>query len=728
MKDKRKRLTILLGSILVITISITYAYYSAVVQGTGNVNAEASANTATIGEVEFNGENTFDTTNIGRDIYPGFIGVQSFIIGPYKDGSGIYEIDLEANVPAAFNNDIKLTIYKTTDATNNNIDSEEGALTVTNNRYVKQDTLVTNGTLEKVYEGTLVNTNGTRLEQVEFTIESNAFTTPSVTPDGFYTYYAIYEYLDNGNQNEQQGLDFSSKITVKYIEELSNPARDTLEQLQALDNTLTVTTSTSLNPNFARVVPKTNAGTVYTGYFINADYYITYASDFTYDETTGQYTLVDCTICQYSTCYNDLLGKYVIPDGGWNIGAETNTAIYQSYEATGHEVDKITSASLDGSDGSFDLIAYTGSELNEVKNSTWTPQTSGLFELEDDYGTSYYFRGDVTNNYVKFGTWQTDYYNGYVSANNNNEGFTSLSDCEATATNCRKYASAGDDMYWRIVRINGDGTIRMIYDGTSAHGKNDLEYDKDSGDFVSTNIRSIGVSAYNTSGDDNAYVGYMYGTAGSDNYNDTHANINNSTIKTYIDTWYENNLKNTSYESYIADSIFCNDRSIGSDEAIEYASNNYGDTYGKLGYGTNTTLYGAESRQIEEITLGKGNKATLKCNNKNDAFTVSDTMHGNGALDYPVGLITIDEANIAGGVLGENYNYYLTTGNLYWTGSPQAYSYGYAYVNNVDRGGNAGFGNRVDSDYGSLRPVINLKSGSITSGNGTAANPFVVNN
>ena len=183
MNNKKYSLSLLIISILVVTIGITYAYYSASVQGTGNTNAEASARTATLGEVEFNGENTFDTTNIGRDIYPGFIGVQSFTIGPYKDGSGIYEIDLQATVPAAFNNDIKLTIYKTTDATNNNIDSEEGTLTVTNNRYVKQDTLITNGTLEKVYEGPLVTTTETMLEQVEFVIESNEFETPDTTPD-----------------------------------------------------------------------------------------------------------------------------------------------------------------------------------------------------------------------------------------------------------------------------------------------------------------------------------------------------------------------------------------------------------------------------------------------------------------------------------------------------------------------------------------------------------------
>ena len=80
MDNKKQGLILLVISILVVTIGLTYAYYSVSVQGTGNANATASGRTATLGEVEFNGDTTFDTTNIGRDIYPGFIGVQTFTI------------------------------------------------------------------------------------------------------------------------------------------------------------------------------------------------------------------------------------------------------------------------------------------------------------------------------------------------------------------------------------------------------------------------------------------------------------------------------------------------------------------------------------------------------------------------------------------------------------------------------------------------------------------------
>ena len=367
MKDKRKRLTLLLGSILVITIGITYAYYSASVEGTGNTNAESSATTATLGEVEFNGDTTFDTTNVGRDIYPGFIGVQTFTISPYSDGRGIYEINLEANVPEAFGSDIKITLYKTSDATNNNIESEEGQLTITNNQYVKQDTLTITGALDKVYEGALTDTDEEILEQVEFLISNNKFTEPDTTPDDYYTYYVVYEYLDNGNQNNQQGLDFDSKITVKYVDNLRSLADETLDRLHQLNSSINVLQSSSSNPVFARQSPSSEtAGNKYNGQETSSSDYITYASDFSYDEQTGIYTLLNYTTCQISSCYNDLTNKYFI-----YFVSGANEVVYMSDPTANNEVKKITNVTVSGSSAIFDVIYYEGSELNEVKEGTW---------------------------------------------------------------------------------------------------------------------------------------------------------------------------------------------------------------------------------------------------------------------------------------------------------------------------------------------------------------------
>ena len=186
MNKKRVILLIVILSILVVTLSITYAYYASGVSGTTDVNATSTTVTSQIGEVEFNGGNTFDTANLD-EIYPGFIGVQEFTISPYQDGSNVYEIDLQANVPEVFLNDIKLTLYKSSNTSVNNLSREEGSLTITNDQFVKQDTLSINGTLTKVYEDRLVSTSKTVLEQVEFTILNDAFTIPTVTPDGYYT-------------------------------------------------------------------------------------------------------------------------------------------------------------------------------------------------------------------------------------------------------------------------------------------------------------------------------------------------------------------------------------------------------------------------------------------------------------------------------------------------------------------------------------------------------------
>ena len=218
MDNKKRGLILLVFSIILVTVGATYAYYEAVVHGTGNTNAESSALTATLGEVEFNGVSTFDTSTL-TDIYPGFIGIQSFTVSPYRDGYGVYEIDVEATVPAEFGSDIKLTLYKTSDNTNNYLTRQEGTLTQSSIGFSKQDILTIVGDLEKVYEGNLSTTSLGILEQVEFNIVQNEFENPDTTPDGYYTYYAVYEYLDNGVQDAQEGLDFSSKITVRYVAE-----------------------------------------------------------------------------------------------------------------------------------------------------------------------------------------------------------------------------------------------------------------------------------------------------------------------------------------------------------------------------------------------------------------------------------------------------------------------------------------------------------------------------
>ena len=361
----------------------------------------------------------------------------------------------------------------------------------------------------------------------------------------------------------------------------------------------------------------------------------------------------------------------------------------------------------------------------------------GLFMAEDDEGESYYYRGAIKNNYVSFA--------GFI---------------------------------WRILRRNGDGSIRMIYSGKST---------SDTGETT-----TIGNSKFNEKYWDPTYVGYKYnekfslhennGTTGynsftntqkynygtgyifdestkkftltgtikqltwkdnhdeivagklytclntscnvvykvtgyqndttmtvqpisysSDSYADAVTNTTNSTMKNTLDTWYKNNL--TSYASYLADETFCSDRKI-----------NWGNGY----LTTPTTTYGAYGRLIDRRT------PSLKCAQDGDKFKVSNES---AKLDYPISLITADEAAMAGGVYNTpNSNYYLYNGQYFWTLSPSGFhsNYSLAHVWSVLPSGGLFGWISVTSSFG-VRPVINLKADTqITKGDGTALNPYVV--
>ena len=386
-----------------------------------------------------------------------------------------------------------------------------------------------------------------------------------------------------------------------------------------------------------------------------------------------------------------------------------------------------------------------------------------LCKAKDAYGDSYYYRGNVTNNYVLF---------------------------------------AGK--YWRIVRYNGDGTVRVIYDGTSAHAnggnssdrqigttafnkywkKNNVKestnsyiyYDNASVGYMygnrdgiveqSTRYSSssytntstyyiakeynynastdrftlkdpiavkgsdmtssyVGYYTFNqtsssfsnqhmckitsvTAGSSRATIGYSFVTYGTTSKEKAQTNTNSSDIKTYLDTWYENNIKGTTNEQYVADNIFCNDRSISSRPSS---------TYTNKGYGSEMTYY-----RWYDTGGSYNNKMMLACPQKNDAFTVNDTIKGNGALTYGIGLLTADEVVLAGVWSSKNYNYYLYSGQDYWLASPNYFFGGSAIGRYVVSGGSL-FESNVTNSHGA-RPVLNLSSDVLKNGNGTASDPY----
>ncbi len=274
-----------------------------------------------------------------------------------------------------------------------------------------------------------------------------------------------------------------------------------------------------------------------------------------------------------------------------------------------------------------------------------------------------------------------------------------------------------NNMCWKIIRTTETGGIKIIYNGVPTDGKCETQTGEET---------QIGTSKFNENYNDNAYVGYMYGTAGSSTYAATHANTNDSKIKTYIDNWYSQNF-DESVTAKLEDTIFCNDRSTKA-----YDANTIGWTgsssYGDLGYGTNATIYGAAHRTSRYST---NPKPSLVCQNSNDRFTV-ESKNGNGKLTYPVGLITLDETVLAGfnTYYSNTSDYkdttiYLYTNEYYWTFSPvMMEASGSAYIGFVMRPGYVSEGS-VGNIYG-VRPVVSLANGTLVTGEGTSTNPYVV--
>ena len=400
-------------------------------------------------------------------------------------------------------------------------------------------------------------------------------------------------------------------------------------------------------------------------------YYITYGTGWTANGTKFNLTGASVTADTYANSYSSLVGKYLSSSSFYYAGSSEAGTMKTTTNLS--SVYYVVSATQD---------SYTYKILSSTRNTT----EALLASTEDDYGTSYYFRGAVKNNYVQF------------------------------ANKC-----------WRIVRINGDGSVKLVLHNDNVSNKSNpcssinnsttAAYAKYSGSTYITKFNSI-------SDDDNAHIGFMYGTAGSSDYASTHANINKSTILTNLETWYKNNL--ASYEDKLADTIWCNDKSV-------FTTLSSGSAYGTgLGYGTNKTGYGAHNR-INGGDAASYASPSLICPSDNNGgklskFTVSDTTNGNGNLTYKVGLLTADEIALAGsrnGVSNLSIYLYENTATDYWWSLSPDYSGSFASVWCVFSG-NLSYGGVSGS--GSLRPAISLVSNiTISGGSGTSEDPYNVN-
>ena len=311
-----------------------------------------------------------------------------------------------------------------------------------------------------------------------------------------------------------------------------------------------------------------------------------------------------------------------------------------------------------------------GKDAIEAKSKPTFSQSAkengNVYATDDDYGTSYYFRGAVDNNWVKFG--EVD----------------------------------GKPIYWRIIRINGDGSIRLLYSGTTAP----IESQKV---VMAGEGTQIGTSAFNDNEDKTEYVGYKY------EIGKQHGLANDSTIKTTLENWYKTTTLYTeeSASQLVVDIPFCYDRTASTNDTGEYGE--IDDWQSVLPAGI-SYYYGSYGR-----TWSGSWNPSLKCTNALDKYSKSRET-----LLYPAGLITADEIVFAGGILSdENSTYYLYTGQIYWSGSPSAISFRNP-ISAIFTVGNNGDLNsyRVSSNIG-VRPVINLSADASISGNGTWNNPYI---
>ena len=323
-----------------------------------------------------------------------------------------------------------------------------------------------------------------------------------------------------------------------------------------------------------------------------------------------------------------------------------------------------------------------------------TASDKGMYKAQDDLGASYYFRGAVDHNWVKYGKYIKDMYNC-------NNGTISNTD---TRNSCTKIASSGDDIYWRIIRINGDGSIRMIYSGVTPP--------TESTKVIKTTDTSLGNSPFNQKYNSAEYVGYMY------EIGKQHGTSQSSDIKTYLDNWYANYTDLNKTGTKITDQIYCNDRTASTTD-VAYSTTNYTTLTSWNSTGTKY-YYGANGRVWNNPV-----SPDYKCPVASDKFTTT-TAKGNGKLTYPVGLITADEITFAGLPAGESNNsFYLYTGAYYWAGSPGLFDVDFSYVFELRPVGGL-FYSRVYNRSDAARGVVSLSSESKLLGSGTYNDVYVV--
>ena len=558
-------------------------------------------------------------------------------------------------------------------------------------------------TLDASYVASMLNTNAIQtLNELQTTTvsDSNLYKEAYILGTGSLGNgdsedYTLRLWMDEDVTVEDDAMNktFEAKVVITYSPSTYSPIENgitTLHDAILANEYQTTDVQTAIDkinqkqqPDFTQSAPiiewqensTTNSGTLsytmprvedvgsgedYAANLTKENVYVGFAKSYRFDKEQGRYYLENM-IYQDPTTIDFSSQDYYICGAGTNVTASKKLSPYNNTNCTTmYKISGYTgsaSATVSGSDGtsySATRYSFTRERIYNQTELESDKSDKGLYAMADADGTSYYYRGSVKNNYVQFA--------GY---------------------------------YWRVIRINGDGSIRLLYAGET----------KD----ATGSAAQLTTKQFNTNRNLPLYVGYMYGNSAGSSLAEVNSNTNDSTIKSYLDSWYSTNLNK--YASYISDSGFCNDRTLST------RSNNGN------GVQTNvTTYYAAYDRYHTNYS------PSLNCSDAaNDLFTVSET-DGNQALTYPIGLITIDELMLAGYRNGYvNKLAYPYSGYTYWTMSPYYFGSSSSTANEfILNNDGIALSYWMTGSYG-VRPVVNLNADvEITGGIGTQNEPFIV--
>lgn len=429
----------------------------------------------------------------------------------------------------------------------------------------------------------------------------------------------------------------TATVSARYILN-----REQSVTITSATSNVTVTVNDSTNASLTGDIDSTTATEVYTVKVTNNNNYaVTYNITTTSDHFLITGGVTNGTIAANSSESTTIT---VAPNTSYIYVDESDTAKIN--------VDITTPYKIATKTFTCDITTYSYSFNERIKadspvgdsstvdfsQNVTTAEGSGLFTTTDESGTTYYFRGAIDNNYVYFA-----------------------------------------EKMWRIVRINGDGSYRLILDTTIGKEK--------------------------------------FFTGETSDGNNIH--YQNSAVKTVLEDWYTENL--AAYDSYIdKNAIFWQDRTATSSSSTQ-------------------VTYAAKGRLIDKDVP----TPTLVATTKADMFTVSGATKGNGLLSKPIGLITADEVVFAGGTYNASADtkYFANEGYYLYTdyGTDKVYGMWTMTPNRANIGSDNTYSTMIVSkpqaviyteppgvSARSIRPVINLKSTVKIKGNGTIEKPYII--